>query len=551
MKHKFLKIFTVITLALAGVSCDKDFNSIGSDFVDDAHFDLESIDDVPLLAFSKRTGAVQTNNLTINALGVYTNPKFGKTTSHFVTQVELAVPRPDFGTDIDIESNDSVYLYVPYFSTKKVVNNENEYTLDSIYGNLASTLNLKIYENRYYIRDYNPNPDTGDASSYNQKYFSDEKSLVESNLTGFQLNNGSNTDENTQFKFKNDELIIYKTDGNGNYLDSSGAITTDPDKRVVKEKFPPGMWINLDKAFFKNKVLLSDPTNLMNNSLFKDYFRGLYFKVEENPSQAGVLAKLDFSKGYITVQYHSTISSVEKKRSMKIKLSGNRINFFDNDISNSEYETGINDANELVGDERLYLKGGDGSIAYIELFGNDNDGNEIADKLEEIRANNWLINDAFLTFYVDDSQMEATGVIQPKRVYLFNASTNTLIYDYLIDNTVAENFKENKFIYGGLLVKENNQGYYKIRITEQLKKWINSDDKLLSSDMRLGLVVTENINLSASAYLKTPHIFGSDEQKFVPVASVINTLGTILYGNHANVPDDKKLKLRIYYTKPN
>ncbi|MBE9575582.1 DUF4270 domain-containing protein [Flavobacterium proteolyticum] len=551
MKKSFLKIFSVITVAVTIISCDKDFNTVGSDLVDDPHFDLESVDDVPLLAFSKRTGAVQANNLPINALGVYNNPKFGKTTASFVSQLELVAPRADYGTEIEIQPNDSVYLYVPYFSTKKVVNNENIYTLDSIYGDVESSINLKIYENKYYIRDFEPNPNPGEVGSYSQKYYSDDKNLVESNLTGFQLNNGSNTEENSQFKFKKDEIIIYKTDGSGNFLDSSGAITTDPAEKVVKEKLVPGMWINLDKDFFKNKVLLANPSNLINNSLFKDYFRGLYFKAEENSGEAGVLAKLDFSRGYITVQYHSTISTVNTKRSVKIKLGGNRINFFDNDISGSVYETGINNSNELTGDERLYVKGGDGAVSYIELFGDDADSNGIADKLEEIRANNWLINDAYLKFYVDGTHMSAAGVDQPKRIYLFNAGDNTLVYDYLVDNSVSEDIKKNKFIYGGILVKENDQYYYKIRITEQLKKWINSEDKFLKSDMRLGLVVTENINLSVSASLRYPFLVGSDIQKNIPLASAINTLGTILYGNHVNVPEDKKLKLKIYYTKPN
>jgi hypothetical protein len=33
--------------------------------------------------------------------------------------------------------------------------------------------------------------------------------------------------------------------------------------------------------------------------------------------------------------------------------------------------------------------------------------------------------------------------------------------------------------------------------------------------------------------------------------SVMSPLGTILYGSSPSVPDDKRLKLEIYYTKPN
>jgi hypothetical protein len=35
-----------------------------------------------------------------------------------------------------------------------------------------------------------------------------------------------------------------------------------------------------------------------------------------------------------------------------------------------------------------------------------------------------------------------------------------------------------------------------------------------------------------------------------PRASVMNPLGTIIYGGTSTVPEDKRLKLEIYYTKP-
>ena len=53
MKKSFLKIFTVITIALVSISCDKDFNSFGSDFIDQAHFDLEEYEVQNIKAFSK------------------------------------------------------------------------------------------------------------------------------------------------------------------------------------------------------------------------------------------------------------------------------------------------------------------------------------------------------------------------------------------------------------------------------------------------------------------------------------------------------------------
>ncbi len=40
--------------------------------------------------------------------------------------------------------------------------------------------------------------------------------------------------------------------------------------------------------------------------------------------------------------------------------------------------------------------------------------------------------------------------------------------------------------------------------------------------------------------------------KLVPTANVLSPLGTVLYGNNvAPADEDKKLKLQIFYTKPN
>ena len=41
MKKNFIKVSLAITIAFVLTSCDKDFNSLGSDLLDDSHFDLE------------------------------------------------------------------------------------------------------------------------------------------------------------------------------------------------------------------------------------------------------------------------------------------------------------------------------------------------------------------------------------------------------------------------------------------------------------------------------------------------------------------------------
>ena len=561
MKKSFLKIVTVITIAFAVISCDKDFNSVGSDIVDDSHFNLEKYEVQNLIAYSKATGAVQTNNLPVNALGVYNDPFFGSTKASFVTQLELADSDPTIGQNVEIKNNDSVYLYVPYFSTKEVVNGNNVYELDSIYGNRNSTINLKIFESGYYLRTINPSPDPNDDNSYLQKYYNDDKLLIENNVVGSHLNNSLDLSENDQFKFDNSEIIIYKTDENGNYVNSDGNVISNPNDRIVKKKMAPGMWLNLDKNFFKTKVLDAPSVNLLNNNIFKEYFRGLYFKVEANPNQDGVMAMLDFSKGTITIQFHSDVTSelsngtsvtVNKKKEVILNLKGNTINFLENQNS-ADYNNALSASNDVLGDDRLYLKGGQGSVAYIDLFGEVNPETNVPYELEDLQSRGWLVNEANLTFYIDKNKMSASGMIEPQRIYLYDATNNKVLADYSLDGSVVSDVKKNKFTFGGIIkLDENDKGvYYKIRITEHVNRLLNSSNQDLKKNVRLGLSVTESINISSNSFLKTPFNIGSQQIKLLPFSSVMNPLGTVLYGSDSSVPEDKRLKLEIFFTKPN
>jgi hypothetical protein len=66
----------------------------------------------------------------------------------------------------------------------------------------------------------------------------------------------------------------------------------------------------------------------------------------------------------------------------------------------------------------------------------------------------------------------------------------------------------------------------------------------------LGIVVTEDIAIANSSKFRTSNAFLSQ----APKASVMNPLATILYGGKStstNPAEDKRLKLEIYYTKPN
>ena len=571
MKKSFLKISSLLFLFVLLISCDKDFNSLDSDVIGDDHFDLV-YDEASLVAYSKATGVVQTNNLPLNALGIYKNDFFGTTKAHFVTQVELGSENPSFGFNPII---DSVYLYVPYFVDSDVTtetSGERIYNLDSIYGNAeAGKFRLKVLENGYYLRDFDP----ADNLQTSQKYFNDDKATKIDPFKGSELlNNSSNIAQNDEFYFSKKELYIYKTNGAGLYVDSNGAVLSDQNNvtlRVIKERKTPGMWLDLKNSFFQQKILDAASTaNLFSNNAFKNYFRGLLFEVEEiNPDQ-GALAVLDFSKAELKILYKAASEAVSvenptptrTRRTFSLKmgynasttLRNNSINLLEYNNS-TEYDAGLAGSNEVLGSDRLYVKGGNGSVAFIDLF--------TPTELETLRNNvatkNWLVNDARLTFYVDKTAMtNVPKTSEPERIYIYDATNNLVLVDYTFDSSSSANLKNSKVVFGGMIQRETTgpkKGIkYTIRLTEHIKRILKADSNGEYQDnIKIGVSVTESINLVSSAKLKAPISANGVQISDIPLASILNPLGTVLFGNVVTDPDDedKKLKLSIYFTKPN
>uniref|UniRef100_UPI004048635B DUF4270 domain-containing protein n=1 Tax=Flavobacterium sp. TaxID=239 RepID=UPI004048635B len=569
MKKSFLKISSLLFLFVLIISCDKDFNSLDSDLIGDNHFDLEKYQVENLIAYTKETGPVQANNLPLNALGIYDNPKFGLTKAHFVTQVELGTENPSFGYDPVI---DSVYLYVPYFSSLQSTETSGEriYELDSIYGNTdTGKFKLSVVENGYYLRDYDPT----DNLQSSQKYYSDDKTLIDPFKGTEILNNSAAIAQNNEFYFSNKELYIYKTDGSGLYVDSNGDVLSDQNDttlRVIKERKTPGMWLDLKSSYFQQKILDATASgNLFNNNIFKNYFRGLLFEVEEISAGQGALAILDFSRAELKILYKASADPtvdnpdpIRTRREFLLKmgynssstLRNNSINFLEH-TNSVDYQVGLGDSDEILGSNKLFIKGGNGSVAFIDLFGNG--------ELETLRNNvtnqNWLVNDAILTFYIDKTSMVGVDKdSEPERIYIFDATNNVVIIDYSFDSSTSSNSKNNKVVFGGIIQRETDDAKkgikYTVRLTEHIKSVLKADDNGDYQDnIKIGISVTESINLVSTATIKNPILANGVEVESIPLASILNPLGTILFGNVITNPDDsdKKLKLNIYFTKPN
>ena len=291
-KKSFLRPILLGLIAVLFAACDKDYNELGTNIVGDDHFGFEKYTDATVKSYNEKLGPVSSNNLPLNALGFFTNPAFGTTQANFVTQLELSATSPTFNNTVatlyvDLPVIDSVIVDIPYFKTLKetATDGNKTYRLDSIYGVDESKFKLSVFQSNYYLRDLDPDQ----SLTEQQLFYTDQNNVIDNNKIPVLLNDKVYTDEheNNQFYFDKREhkLTTYQTDG----------ITP------IYTRSAPSMRLHLRSDVFYAKILNAPSGQLASQAVFKNYFRGLYFKVENgNP---GNMALLNFKVGKITIYY--------------------------------------------------------------------------------------------------------------------------------------------------------------------------------------------------------------------------------------------------------
>lgn len=541
---KALKFSSIFLLVLAlFIACDKDFNTIDSDVLgkDNANFNTDNLN-LQILAYNKKLDSLQINGLSSNLFGVFNDPAYGQTTASIITQVTPSVPNPNFGDNPVI---DSVVLKVPYYSKEDGTeenSTEVKYSIeDSLYG--GAPIKLTVYRNNYFLRDFNPNSEFNQT----QNYFSNASNTTNSALDGSSVINFED--------HKSD--VIYEQ---AQFVPSSKTIvlkTTEGDQDVF-DRQTPALRVKLDEDYWKTTILdKQDDPVLSNANNFKDYFRGLYFKAEAI-NGSGNMTFFNMATATIVIYYSkdSTVDGERNQDSYTLNLTGNRLNTFIND-----YNITLANGDKTLGDERLYLKGAEGSMAIVDLFPDGLDS-----FLDEYRIPNGsggyekengnfrlkkLLNEAHLVIYEDENADDGGNPDFHKydRIYAYDIKNNIPTIDYSFDPTEdPENPVNSKIINLGQrqVVKDDNGvevAKYKIRLTEHLNNILLKD----STNTKLGLILSTNVNLTNSSKI----LESEDEVTEIPSTTLLAPRGTILYGNHQNVPENRKLKLEIFFTEPN
>lgn len=538
------KVAAILFFIISIVSCQEDFNTIGSDIIGDGSL-LSQLDNTKtVVAYSRKLAPVQTNIIPVSQLGVFNDGTFGKSSISFLTQLQMETPNVIFGDSIGHEITlDSVMLYIPYYNQNTTEDGVTSYTLDSVYG--ASPINININESNYFLRDLDPSSNFQDA----QLYYSNEATLFEANLLQNEL-----ATEITDFIPSSEGYEIINRD-----------TSTDGSTQIDTTIIAPGIRVALSNDYFQEKILGKEGApELSNDNNFKDYFRGLYFKVNSD-TEDGNLLIFNPELATITLYYNFLRADVDSSgdpvldddgnavidtiyNNYILRFGGINLNVFDNELT-PEIAAAIANPNILEGDETLYLRGGDGIMTVINLFGEDVDSNGIADELEVLRDQEWIIDDARLKFYIDQNKVTG-GNTEPERISIYNINNSTVLADYFLDPTSSNLPADAITNHLGKIERDtdNNGVSYTINLTHHISNLINKD----STNVSLGLMTSQNVLLNGFQKLDT--LLNPNQElptiKTVQRSSVISHEGTVLYGNNT-LNEDKKLVLEIYYTEPN
>ena len=548
---KLLSVFFIIFI----YSCDKDFTSIDSDVIsaeNAINFNTSSID-YPIVASNLRLNPVKSNNLPSFMLGYNNNPFYGESKASFLGQVVPAEFSPSFGENVVL---DSVVLTIPYFSRGVETSEEGDitYEIDSVYGSTATK--LYVYKSNFYLRDFNPSGDFSDSQNYySNGALSNSESINQAEIEAELLyESGILGDGSDDFIPSSERIDLTSLDSLGEtYVSSSIA----PAIRLKLNNPNDNFWQSL---FFENE---GNP-ELINPNTFKEFFRGLYIKADGvNSDGSMMLLNFASSNTKLTIHYTSETSTDSDTdsggTSTETITSQNEyvLNFTDNlvNIYENNFLVDVSNPNTVDGDERIYLKGGEGYMSTVDLFGGDiqDENGEMVNAFEHFKNSfydeeneiaNKIINEAYIEFFVDQTQDIGS---EPDRIYLYNFEQNTALIDYFLDQSVSSTTINAKINHLEPLTRDGDsitgEGVkYKIRITEHLNNLILRD----STNAKLALVVTSNVGSIDNFSI----LNSGEEDRDFPSGAILTPKGTVLHGSQSE-DIDKRPRIKIYYTEPN
>jgi hypothetical protein len=594
MRHLFRQLPFVVAFCALGLglwSCESEDFTLGESLVSGEPFTLTkqtyAIESVKQLSLDR----VQTNKMPLYQLGNYKDPLFGETRASLVSQLQLSLPNPVFGelsalAEIDNDSDErekvtKVTLYIPYQRASSdesdrdgdgvpdifdvdpddpqsdsdgdgLTDNDERllgtdplsedtdkdgildaddpettansfarrFDLDSIFSfTNQDRFHLTVRPSDYYLRDNDPKTDFLES----QAYFSDKQSVFEPFL-GNSLFDGPVVISDFQY-------VTYNED-DPTTPDVDESLTID-----VSQSRDPGIFVELDKSFFQDRIVdLEGADALRSQSNFKDHLRGLHLSIAASDD---LMLLLDLSTAYIEIEYeYDSINTQEATDTFRLNfITGSAQGFTQGIAVNTwEYERLMPaTSDESILPNRIYLKGGNGSVVQFELPQR---------VIDEVKQNNWLINEASLEFYVDQEAM-APIPFEPPRLYMYKSTNSFPIYNARNETSSSQTALGVYQNYDASLRRSaNGRGEsYKVNITDYFNDMVVRDS------------LNVPINISVSANIAFPQVqqavLEDGSTIDYPLMSGITPFGTVIYGPSSEVIEEKRLKLNLFYTALN
>lgn len=520
MKTIFNKVkgtFLIFLSFLAVISCEKEFTDLGSGVVSNTKFDTGSevfdivIENSPLTQ-------IQSDNITRELgqylLGIYNSPDYEKLEASIISQLVINpnfnLVQSTYGADTTVISAiDTAFIKLPFQVRVETTDSNTTVKLDSIIGDTSIPFTLNVYQSGTYLNRLNPTDPTQLNSFYSNQDYQ-------------KIGDPLNAQRDFQFApSEKDTTILIKrrlSDGNIYRVDTISYLVAANTGAIR-----PTAVIPLDEA--KVKELFMDKIGqpeLSSQDAMNDYFRGLILEATGND---GSLVSFNFNS---TAPDNSP--SIEVFYTNTVVVGGSTII----DTIPRVYSVGLGGirTNKFLMTDRTYpnnnevkIQGAAGSEGKITLMSDA--------KLAELRAKNWLVNDAELTLYINQA-VDTTNA--PFRLYMYKSDESGVTPKY---SQIEDAYREANL--GGIrgqLVRDagGSREKYVFKITDYISELLNG-----------------NSNFNPTLKLKT---FNGTDIPFSDLDTIFTNYSwnpkAVTLFDHSPIHGDKKASLKISYsTKKN
>jgi hypothetical protein len=500
--------FGVLFLVLSGlVSCEEDFTDIGSGVVSNTKFSTGDII-LDLEITQNNIASVRADNIGVSLLdeywlGVYNKPYAEKIEAGFVSQLNLpsGLKTSEVVLDGDTIYNlDKVILKLPYTSVFESTNSNGNliFRLDSILGDSSIPTKLEVYRNGTFINELNP-LDPSKANSFSSDFVYEEQELLTADA-GFTFMPSA---ADTVFYFDRFDRSL---DVNSITVVQDTLKLADGDALVA-----PFLAIPLDldemKRLFWDKF---EDAEFLSSTEFQNYFRGIILKAKGTDGSlvpfnlaASPTPSIDFL--YSRTILENSVVTENNTETYSFNLSNNR---------NSTYN--MSSASLPTPNENFVIQGTAGSSATIKILGvnlaalkaenpsdaileyedkdANNDGFLDLQELASIKGSSidelgLLVNDASLTFKVNETTSSDANILPQKLIIYKNIDNNGKI----IPTHIEDSYTESPFFGGNLFLgEEEKPESYNFKITDYISGVLNgSIDDISTLELKVFNTTTD------------------------------------------------------------